>query len=211
MLFDPKSFGPAGSPSVFGGLSNPLAEFGFIAGSRPRRHGRHHRSHRRRVPPSRHHGPVATGAVPGAYPRRALDPRPARRHRLRRPVPRDRASQERRSRSHVDYNGVNIPVHLDQAQLESWFLQHPDRAVFAFVNGPPPQAANVPSAIEQQHLDDLRELFERRAQPAQSDGKRDVQDRAVDRARHDHRVHRRAGPRLPSRSADSDDGADDRP
>ena len=28
---DPKSYGPAGSPSVFSGLCNPMAEFGFIA------------------------------------------------------------------------------------------------------------------------------------------------------------------------------------
>lgn len=30
-LFDPAKYGPAGSPSIFGGVSNAVAEFGFIA------------------------------------------------------------------------------------------------------------------------------------------------------------------------------------
>ena len=40
----------------------------------------------------------------------------------------------------VSVNGVSIPVHLDQAQLQSWVRQHPRQAAEAFASGPAPGA-----------------------------------------------------------------------
>ena len=46
----------------------------------------------------------------------------------------------------VNVNGVSIPVHLDQAELQSWLQQHLSQAALALPSGPgTPEAPPVPS------------------------------------------------------------------
>jgi hypothetical protein len=47
----------------------------------------------------------------------------------------------------VSLNGVSVPEHLDQAQLQTWLLQHPQQAATEFPLGPTPTTAEIDSAI----------------------------------------------------------------
>lgn len=132
---DPHSYGPAGSPSVFQDLCNPMAEFGFIiaatlgttAGTTDLTEGvfRHlvitGRSrlalYLARIPAGLSILLPLTGVafaalcLVTAY---AGTPQPAA----------------------VNQNGISIPIGFNQAQLETWLLQHPQQAEQAVTNGP---------------------------------------------------------------------------
>lgn len=120
---DPTSYGPAGSPSVFVGLSSPMAEFGFMAaaalgatmGSTDLTEG----MFRHLVVTGRSRVALYLARIPAglaivlpliaaAFAALCLvtafagTPQPAT----------------------VNQNGVNIPVHLDEAQLEAWLMDH---------------------------------------------------------------------------------------
>jgi hypothetical protein len=47
----------------------------------------------------------------------------------------------------VNVNGVSVPAHLDQAELQSWLLQHPQQTANAFPATAPPGAAQLRSEI----------------------------------------------------------------
>ena len=51
----------------------------------------------------------------------------------------------------VSVGGVSVPEHFDQAELQSWLLQHPRQAVnvVPLGPGPAPSAAQIRSAIDQ--------------------------------------------------------------
>jgi hypothetical protein len=148
--FDAKSYGPAGSPSVFGQLANPMAEFGFIAGAvlgataattdlsaGVFRHlvitGRSRLAlYLARIPAGLS---ILVPLVAVAFAGLCL-------------VTAFAGTSEPK---YVNYNGVYIPVNLDKAQLESWLVHHPGKAVFTVpFNGPtPPQGvADVRAAVE---------------------------------------------------------------
>jgi hypothetical protein len=147
--FDPSRYGPAGSPSGFASLANPMAEFGFIAGAvlgataattdlgaGVFRHlvitGRSRLAlYLARIPSGL---AILVPLVGVAFAGLCLVT----------------AFAGTAQPKYVNYNGVNIPLNLDKAQLESWLLHHPGQAVYSIpFNGPPPQGiASVRSAVE---------------------------------------------------------------
>ena len=56
-----------------------------------------------------------------------------------------------RSATSVSVGGVSVPEHFDQAELQSWLLQHPRQAanLVPLGPGPAPDAAQIRSAIDQ--------------------------------------------------------------
>jgi len=54
-LADPRTYGPAGSPSTFASLGNLMAQFVVHHRRRPRRDSRDNRTDRQHVPPPRDH------------------------------------------------------------------------------------------------------------------------------------------------------------
>jgi hypothetical protein len=139
-LFDPHHSGPAGNPSIFQDLMNPMDEFGFIiaatlgtaAGTTDLTDG----MFRHLVITGRSRLALYLARIPAglsivlplvavAFTMLCLvtsyagTPRPAS----------------------VNVNGINIPTQLSEAQLKTWLLQHPGDYSQAFVNGPPGQVA----------------------------------------------------------------------
>jgi hypothetical protein len=43
----------------------------------------------------------------------------------------------------INENGISVPIHLNEAQLESWILQHHKQAEIALGNGPPGTATGI--------------------------------------------------------------------
>jgi hypothetical protein len=140
MLFhaiDPKSYGPAGSPSIFQDLCDPLASFGFImaiaigatVGTSDLSDGMFRHlviTGRSRVALYLARIPVglsvvlplvglafAIGCLVTSY---AGTPQPAS----------------------IPVGPASVPAHLSQAQLKSWITGHPEQAANAFENGPGP-------------------------------------------------------------------------
>lgn len=148
---DPRSYGPAGSPSVFSGLCNPMAEFGFIAGAALGatagttdlsdgvfRHlvitGRSRLAlYLARIPAGL---AILVPLVGVAFASVCLvtayagSPQPTT----------------------VSVNGVAIPLHLDEAQLETWLLQHPQQAEEALGLGP--ASGPIAGSVEMRRLVD---------------------------------------------------------
>ncbi len=143
---DPKSYGPAGSPSVFQFLLQPMAEFGFIiaatlgatAGTTDLTDG----MFRHLVITGRSRVALYLARIPAGLSiilplvgvafaivclmtSFAGTPQPAS----------------------IGINGVSIPAQLSQTQLKSWILQHPRQYNQALVNGGPrfgPAPAGIP-------------------------------------------------------------------
>ena len=136
---DPKTYGPAGSPGIFGGIVNTMAQFDFIAaatlgtaaGTTDLTDG----MFRHLVVTGRSRLALYFARIPAGLailiPALALAfsavclvtsyagvPQPAS----------------------VNVNGVNIPVNLDQAQLGTWQRAHPQESATAFQFGPGPIA-----------------------------------------------------------------------
>ena len=143
---DPKSYGPAGSPSAFQFLCQPMAEFGFIiaatigttAGTTDLTDG----MFRHLVITGRSRVALYLARIPAglsiilslvavafaivclvtSY---AGTPQPAS----------------------INVNGISVPAQLSQAQFKSWILRHPQQYDQAFVNAGPqfgPAAGGVP-------------------------------------------------------------------
>jgi hypothetical protein len=152
---DPKTYGPAGSPAIFSGLVNAMAEFGFIAaaalgtaaGTTDLTDG----MFRHLVVTGRSRLALYLARIPSglaivlplvgvAFAMVCLvtsyagTPQPTT----------------------IAINSGSVPAGLDQAQLETWLVQHPRQEAALFQCGPGPQSgpcttAGVNPAFVEQH------------------------------------------------------------
>ncbi len=134
---DPRSYGPAGSPGIFGGLTNPMAEFGFIiaatlgatAGTTDLSEG----VFRHLVVTGRSRLALYLARIPAGL--SILLPLVGVAFAALCLVTAYEGTTQPTS---VNDNGVAVPLHLDQAQLKSWLLHHTQEAEQAFANAPGP-------------------------------------------------------------------------
>jgi hypothetical protein len=134
-LIAPHSYGPAGSPSVFAGLTGPMAEFGFIiaatlgatAGTSDLADG----VFRHLVVTGRSRIALYLARLPAGL--AIVLPLVAAAFAVLCLVTAFAGSPQPTT---LNENGVSVPLHLDQAQLEHWLLQHPQQALQAFPVGP---------------------------------------------------------------------------
>lgn len=133
---DPKSYGPAGSPSVFQILLQPMAEFGFIiaatlgatAGTTDLTDG----MFRHLVITGRSRVALYLARIPAGL--SVVLPLAAVAFALVCLVTSYAGTPQPAS---INVNGISVPAQLSQAQLESWLRQHPRQYEQAFVNGVP--------------------------------------------------------------------------
>jgi hypothetical protein len=133
-LADPKSYGPAGSPSVFQFLCQPMAEFGFIiaatlgatAGTSDLTDG----VFRQLVITGRSRLALYLARIPAGL--SILLPLVAVAFAIVCLVTCYEGVSQPTS---INEGGISVPVHLNQAQLQTWLVQHPQQADQAF--GPP--------------------------------------------------------------------------
>ncbi len=133
---DPNSYGPAGSPSVFSGLSNTMPEFGFIiaatlgasAGTTDLAAG----VFRHLVITGRSRLALYLARIPSGL--SILLPLVGVAFAM---VCLVTAYEGTPQASTLNENGVSIPIHLNEAQLKSWLLQHPKQAEMALGIVPP--------------------------------------------------------------------------
>ena len=141
---DPKSSGPAGSPEVFAFLCNTMAQFGFImaatlgaaAGTSDLTDG----VFRQLVMTGRSRLALYLARVPAGL--SILLPLVAAAFAI---VCLVTSYEGIAQPTAISVNGISVPVHLDQAQLQSWLLDHPHQFGQAFGNGPAPGAAGPDS------------------------------------------------------------------
>jgi len=147
---DPRSYGPAGSPSVFSGITNPMAEFGFIvaatlgatAGSTDLTEG----VFRHLVVTGRSRVALYLARIPAGL--AIILPLVAVAFTMLCLVTSFEGTPEP---SVINVNGVSIPAHLDEAQLKSWLLQHPRQAGATLRVGPVSTSfIPSPAAIDRQ-------------------------------------------------------------
>ncbi len=144
-VVDPKSYGPAGSPSVFEFLCQPMAEFGFIiaatlgttAGTTDLTDG----MFRHLVITGRSRLALYLARIPAGL--SIILPLVAVAFALVCLVTSYAGTPQPAS---VNLNGISVPVQLSQAQLKSWILQHPQQYDQAFANGGP-QPGPAPGRI----------------------------------------------------------------
>ncbi len=142
---DPKSYGPAGSPSVFQILCQPMAEFGFIvaatlgatAGTSDLTDG----VFRQLVITGRSRLALYLARIPAGL--SILLPLVAVAFAIVCLMTSFAGTPQPAS---VGVNGISIPARLSQAQLKSWILQHPRQYDQAFTNGGP-QLGPAPGRI----------------------------------------------------------------
>ena len=131
---DPKSYGPAGSPSVFQVLCQPMAQFGFIiaatlgatAGTSDLTDG----VFRHLVITGRSRLALYLARIPAGL--SILLPLVAVAFAMVCLVTSYAGVPQPAS---VNVGGISVPAHLDQAQLETWLARYPGQAAEAF--GPP--------------------------------------------------------------------------
>jgi hypothetical protein len=142
---DPNSSGPAGSPSVFQFLCQPMAEFGFIiaatlgatAGTTDLADG----MFRHLVITGRSRLALYLARIPAGL--SIVLPLVAVAFAIVCLVTSFAGTPQPAS---IGVNGISVPAQLSQAQLKSWILQHPQQYDQAFVNGGP-QFGPAPGAI----------------------------------------------------------------
>jgi hypothetical protein len=135
-LFDPRSYGPAGSPSVFQTICQPMAEFGFIvaatlgaaAGTTDLSDG----MFRHLVITGRSRLALYVARIPVGL--SIVVPLAAVAFTMLCLVTSYAGTPQPAS---INVNGVTMPVQLSEAQLKSWALSHPAQYELAFINGPP--------------------------------------------------------------------------
>ena len=146
-LTDPASNGPAGSPSIFSGLSNLLAEFGFLvaaavgaaAGTTDLTDG----VFRGLVITGRSRLALYLARIPAGL--AVILPVIAVAFTVLCLVTSFAGTPQPTS---VSVNGVSIPANFDQAGLQDWIRQHPQQAAAAFLPGPAgptPSSSPAPS------------------------------------------------------------------
>ncbi|MGD0220452.1 MAG: hypothetical protein ABSC73_08370 [Acidimicrobiales bacterium] len=139
---DPNSYGPAGSPDVFAGLCNSMAEFGFIiaatlgasAGTTDLAAG----VFRHLVITGRSRIALYLARIPAGL--SILLPLVGVAFALVCLVTVYEGVPQATS---LNENGVSVPIHLSEAQLESWILQHRGQAELALGSGPPGGGAGI--------------------------------------------------------------------
>jgi hypothetical protein len=123
-LVDPRSYGPAGTPSVFQTLCQPMAQFGFIiaatvgaaAGTTDLTDG----MFRHLVITGRSRLALYLARIPAGL--SILLPLVAVAFAMLCLVTSYAGTPQSAS---ININGINVPAQLSQAQLKSWILQHP--------------------------------------------------------------------------------------
>jgi hypothetical protein len=156
---DPKSYGPAGSPSVFQVLCQPMAEFGFIvaatlgatAGTTDLTDG----MFRHLVITGRSRLALYLARIPAGL--SIILPLVAVAFAMVCLVTSYAGTPQPTS---INVNGISVPAQLSQAQLESWILQHPQQYDQAFVNGGP-QAGPAPGGIPVSRAANPRPVIDR--------------------------------------------------
>ncbi len=160
---DPKGYGPAGSPSVFQVLCQPMASFGFIiaatlgatAGTTDLTDG----MFRHLVITGRSRLALYLARIPAGL--SIILPLVAVAFAMLCLVTGYAGTPQPTS---VNVNGVSIPAQLDQAQLKSWILQYPGQYDQAFVNGPPGRIAQFgrpPSNVPVSGTAQIRRVVDR--------------------------------------------------
>jgi hypothetical protein len=154
-LVDPASYGPAGTPSVFQAASNLMAEFGFLsaaalgaaAGTTDLTEG----VFRNLVITGRSRLALYLARIPAGL--AILIPLVALAFTALCLVTSFAGTPQPTS---VNVDGISVPEHFDQAELQSWLLQHPQQAANALPLGPPgpsgpsaPSPAQIRSSIDQ--------------------------------------------------------------
>jgi hypothetical protein len=163
-LFDPKSYGPAGSPGIFQSLLNPMAEFGFIvaavlgatAGTSDLTEG----MFRHLVITGRSRVALYLSRIPAGL--AIILPLVALAFTLLclvtnyEGVPQPTSisvttTSNPGQLSHAQaVSTMSMPVSLSHAQAESWLLQHPQRAGQALGLPPGASTARIDSAVHHQ-------------------------------------------------------------
>jgi hypothetical protein len=154
---DPKTYGPAGSPSIFSGLVNAMAEFGFIAaatlgtaaGTTDLTDG----MFRHLVVTGRSRLALYLARIPSGL--AIVLPLVALAFAMVCLVTSYEGTPQPTT---IAVNGGSLPVGLDQAQLQTWLVQHPQQAAAVFQCGPGPQSGPcttgaVNPAFVDQHSD----------------------------------------------------------
>jgi len=144
---DPHTYSPAGSPGIFSGLSNLMAEFGFIAaaalgaaaGTTDLTDG----MFRHLVITGRSRLALYLARIPAGL--AVTVPLVALAFAMNCLVTSYESPPPPTS---VSFYGVTVPEHLDQAGLRTWLLQHPQQAANGLPVGPAPNPAQVRSAID---------------------------------------------------------------
>jgi hypothetical protein len=134
---DPKTYGPAGSPSIFSGLVNAMAEFGFIAaatlgtaaGTTDLTDG----MFRHLVVTGRSRLALYLARIPSGL--AIVLPLVAVAFAMVCLVTSYAGTPQPTT---IAINGGSVPAGLDQAQLQTWLTQHPQQAAAVFQCGPGP-------------------------------------------------------------------------
>ena len=142
----PATNGPAGSPDVFQALTNLMAEFGFLsaaalgasAGTTDLSEG----MFRHLVITGRSRLALYLARIPAGL--AIILPLLALAFTALCLITSYAGAPQPTS---VALNGVSVPEHFDQAQLQTWLLQHPQQAATEFPLGPAPTTAEIDSAI----------------------------------------------------------------
>jgi len=154
-VFDPKSYGPAGSPSVFAALCNPMAQFGFIAaaalgtsvGTTDLTDG----VFRHLVVTGRSRLALYLARIPAGL--SILLPLVAVAFAMVCLVTSYESTPQPAS---ISVNGVSVPASLDQSQLNAWAQRHPRQEAAALAGpgpdepglaGPAPDQSSSPASM----------------------------------------------------------------
>jgi hypothetical protein len=156
---DPKTYGPAGTPSVFIGLCGPIAQFGFIAGaalgatagSSDLTEG----VFRHLVITGRSRVALYFARIPAGL--AILVPLVGLAFASVCLVTAFAGTPQPRT---VNVNGIDVPVGLNQSQLETWLLDHPRQLLAPIVNGPGQAPAPVnPERFVQRNISTMYQNY----------------------------------------------------
>ena len=144
---DPNTYAPAGNPGVFSGLSNLLAEFGFIAaaalGASAGTTDLSDGMFRHLVITGRSRLALYLARIPAGL--AILLPLVALAFTMNCLVTSYEGTPNPTS---VPLYGLNVPEHLDRAELQTWLLQHPQQDANGLPVGPAATPAQIRSAID---------------------------------------------------------------
>ena len=147
-VVDPHSYGPAGTPDLFSQVSNLIAEFGFIAaaalGAAAGTTDLSDGVFRHLVITGRSRLALYLARIPAGL--AILVPLVALAFLMTCLVTSYEASPQPTT---VSLFGVSVPEHFDQAELQTWLLQHPQQAANGLPVGPATSPAQIRSAIDQ--------------------------------------------------------------